>query len=896
VNHPRYDPRVSQGFRFGSNSQGTAPVTLERLRASLADRYRIERQLGQGGMATVYLAEDLKHHRKVAIKVLKSELAAVLGAERFLREIETTASLRHPHILPLFDSGAVDGLLYYVMPFVEGESLHDKLEREKQLPLEEALRIAREVADALSYAHGRGVIHRDIKPENILLESGHAVVADFGIAKAVATAGGEALTTTGMAIGTPRYMSPEQAAGGKDVDGRSDLYALGCVLYEMLAGQPPFTGPTAESVIRQHMASEPPAVSRLRPAVPPEIDGVVQRALAKAPADRFNPVAQFADALRPPAPVVVQRLPWRALGVAGAVLLAAAAVGIVWLLGRTGATPPGIVRTVQVTRDPGLEVDPALSPDGQLVAYAAGPPTRMQIYVRQVGGGRVIALTSDTSVNHRWPRWSPDGSRIAYQTGAGVEAVPALGGQPRLLVGLPPQPPESITTALTRLAGFSWSPDGQQIVYSLGFWAPGLVVAPLDGAAPRILPGIGGAHEPVWSPDGKWIACASGNPVFVFGSAYFGNEGAAALWLVPVGGGAPVRLTDDQSLNTSPAWSPDGQYLYWVSNSGGGRDIYRLRIDRDGPRGAKDRVTTGANAHTVTVSENRLAYASMRTLSNIWTIAVPAGGPVSIREARPVTTGTETIEVLDISPDGRQLVFDSDRNGNGDIYTMPAAGGEARQLTTDSAGDYSPAWSRDGKRIAFHSLRTGNRDIFTMTAEGQNLTQRTSSPAQELDADWSRGDSALVMEVFGGGGGHLSGIQVLPLEGGEPRLFEIRGDFARWAPVGGLIVFHGLDGLRLLSPRDSTSRLLVSTSAADGEPFYAAWSRDGRTVYYVSKSVTGSAIRSVPVAGGPSRLLVRFDDPTREHTRYGFATDGHRFYFTVGSHESDVWVADLARP
>jgi len=273
--------------------------SLQRLTAALADRYRIERELGQGGMATVYLAEDLKHHRRVAIKVLRPELGAALGPDRFLREIETTAALHHPHILALYDSGEAAGCLYYVMPYVEGESLRDRLAREKQLPLEEALQIARELADALSYAHARGVIHRDIKPENVLLESGHALVADFGIARAVSAAGGEALTQTGLAVGTPTYMSPEQAAGERDLDGRSDLYALGCVLYEMLAGQPPFTGPTVESVVHQHLTAAPRAITELRPAVPAEIAGVLQRALAKNRADRFNPVAQFSDALRP---------------------------------------------------------------------------------------------------------------------------------------------------------------------------------------------------------------------------------------------------------------------------------------------------------------------------------------------------------------------------------------------------------------------------------------------------------------------------------------------------------------------------------------------------------------------------------------------------------------------
>ena len=209
-------------------------------------------------MATVYLAEDVKHHRRVAVKVLRAELAAALGPERFLREIEIGAQLHHPHILPLYDSGGAAGFLYYVMPYVEGESLRDRLAREKQLPLDDALQIAREVADALSYAHSHDVVHRDIKPENILLESGHAVVADFGIARAITAAGGEKLTETGLALGTPAYMSPEQAAGSKELDGRSDLYSLGCVLYEMLAGQPPFTGPTVQSLTHQHLTVEPP--------------------------------------------------------------------------------------------------------------------------------------------------------------------------------------------------------------------------------------------------------------------------------------------------------------------------------------------------------------------------------------------------------------------------------------------------------------------------------------------------------------------------------------------------------------------------------------------------------------------------------------------------------------
>src|SRR3989442_1570957 len=291
---------------------------LARLKAALADRYAIERELGRGGMATVYLAQDLKHHRKVASKVLRPEIGAALGPERFLREIEVAGRLTHPHILALHDSGQTGGSLYYVMPYIEGESLRDRLEREGQLPLEDALRITREVASALGYAHSHDVVHRDIKPENILLSGGEAVVADFGIARAITQAAGSKLTETGIAIGTPGYMSPEQASGGGPIDGRSDVYSLACVLYEMLAGEPPYTGPSAQVVIAKRFTDPVPSVRRLRETVPPAVDAAITRALAKAPVDRFVTAAQFAEALMPSGgPAVQSRRSARRLLVAG---------------------------------------------------------------------------------------------------------------------------------------------------------------------------------------------------------------------------------------------------------------------------------------------------------------------------------------------------------------------------------------------------------------------------------------------------------------------------------------------------------------------------------------------------------------------------------------------------
>jgi tRNA A-37 threonylcarbamoyl transferase component Bud32 len=352
--------------------------SMARLAAALADRYRIERELGAGGMATVYLAEDLRHRRKVAIKVLRPELTAALGPERFLREIETTANLRHPHILPLYDSGEVDGFLFYMMPLVEGESLRERITRERQLPIEDALAIAREVADALGYAHSRGIIHRDIKPENILLEGGHAVVADFGIARAVSAAGADQLTRTGMSIGTPSYMSPEQAAGEQNLDGRSDLYALGCVLYEMLGGQPPFSGPTVESVVHQHLMVEAPPITNLRPTVPVAVAGALARTLAKNPADRFNPAAQFVQALSPAiiatttpgaasAPRPAPRSRMVRIGAGVAALVAVAAAGYVFT---RGAKPAALLepKRVVVATFENKSGDPGLDPLGAMAA------------------------------------------------------------------------------------------------------------------------------------------------------------------------------------------------------------------------------------------------------------------------------------------------------------------------------------------------------------------------------------------------------------------------------------------------------------------------------------------------------------------------------------------------
>jgi tRNA A-37 threonylcarbamoyl transferase component Bud32/tetratricopeptide (TPR) repeat protein len=346
---------------------------LEPLRTALADRYLIERELGRGGMAIVYLAEDRRHQRRVALKVLRPELAASIGAERFLREITTAAQLTHPNILPLFDSGEADGTLYYTMPYVEGESLRDRLNHEKQLPIDDALQITREVADALGYAHEQGIVHRDIKPENILFQRGHALVADFGIARAVTAAGAETLTETGLAVGTPAYMSPEQGAGAADLDGRSDLYSLGCVMYEMLSGETPYTGPTPQAILAKKLTEPLPRITAVRETVPAPVEAALTKALAKAPADRYVTAEQFTAALALDAAAFARRRRHgrrgglvAALAAVAVTVIASGAYGAWWFLttGKpgtvfaTGAMDPGdrvlLADFVNRTDDPAL--------------------------------------------------------------------------------------------------------------------------------------------------------------------------------------------------------------------------------------------------------------------------------------------------------------------------------------------------------------------------------------------------------------------------------------------------------------------------------------------------------------------------------------------------------------
>ena len=397
--------------------------TVLPLAAALASRYRIERELGRGGMATVYLAHDLKHGRLVAIKLLRYELATSLGPDRFLREIRVTAGLQHPHILPLLDSGALDasdgGQPYYVMPYVQGESLRDRLVRERQLPIAEAVRIARDVAAALGYAHERGVVHRDIKPENILLSGGQAVVADFGLARALSVADTARLTETGLALGTPHYMSPEQASGDPHVDGRADIYALGCVLYEMLAGEPPYTGPTAQAIVAKGMVGPTPRIRTVRESVPESLEHAINQALARTPADRFGTAAEFADALSQPpdAPLVPRSVVggrhWRIVAVVVAVLAGLAAV-LRFLSPPSGSDISPSASTIAVLPFTPSGIDTALSRLGRDLVFTMSSGLDGLGTIRAVDAHTVLAQAKSGGF------YSPaEGAALARRFGAG---------------------------------------------------------------------------------------------------------------------------------------------------------------------------------------------------------------------------------------------------------------------------------------------------------------------------------------------------------------------------------------------------------------------------------------------------------------------------------------------
>jgi serine/threonine-protein kinase len=799
-----------------------------RISGALAAQYRLEQEIGAGGMATVYLAEDLRHDRRVALKVLRPELAAVIGAERFLAEIKLTANLQHPHILPLFDSGMADSFLYYVMPFVEGESLRDRLTREKQLPVEDAVRLASEVASALDYAHRHGVIHRDIKPENILLHDGRALVADFGIALAASKASGARMTETGMSLGTPHYMSPEQAMGERDITARSDVYALGAVLYEMLTGDPPFTGSTAQAVVARVVTESPRPLLPQRHTIPPHVEAAVLMALEKLPADRFATAAQFAEALARPGMVstlsrtaatavvgppvsrsmrgtLATLAPWT-------VAMAAAAVAAVAVFRRPETPARHVVRFgIQLPKDAepvgatGSTI--AFSPDGSQVVYVGKAGSGQRLYARRMDRPEPVAVPG--SDGGSLPFFSPDGQWLGFVQGKKLVKVALAGG-----VVTP------ICTAPGGVFGASWTAR-DTIVFGAD---SGLMDVPASGGTPRFILRADTSeayHFPEVLPDDRSVIFGAvakgalklavldrrtghvkrlnqqgGYPRYVTGGFLVVSDPSGILSAVPFDArklevtGPARAIADTLSVNfdgdVNAGVSRTGDLAYQASASEG---FGLLLVDRNGGTRHSGADTGYYYAPRFAPDGRRVALVRGTSQDfktrDIWVFDL-----VQHTQTR-VTFDTTALWPL-WSPDGRGIVYTSFPKGqasfDAQLFIAPADGSGSPRPVTKLPGQWAAtSFEPGGRGIVFYgspSPRAKNQiwrvDLDSGAVPRQVLATPfdNSGPALSPDGHWlaytadESGRPEVYVRSYPGTGGRWQ----VSLEGGTEALWSPKGD------------------------------------------------------------------------------------------------------------------------
>jgi len=808
-----------------------------RLESALAGRYRIEKKLGEGGMASVYLAEDLKHERKVALKILKPELAAVIGAERFLAEIKTTANLQHPHILPLFDSGEADGFLYYVMPFIEGETLRDRIEREGQLGVEEAVRIARDVADALDYAHRNDIIHRDIKPANILLHDGRPVVADFGIALAISAAGGGRMTETGLSLGTPHYMSPEQASADRDLSARSDVYSLGCVLYEMLAGQPPHTGPSAQSILVRILTEDPRDVSELRRTVPPHVAATVMKSIEKLPADRFDTARQFMEALQDPAftytpavraqpadPRPTRGAPasagpsrkWMTATVGAVVAAAAAAVG--WILGQ-GQAPPAVggpVSAFVLTEEFTSNHAPMIAPDGSIVFYDL--PRGGGLWLRAAGALDAVRLEGAEVSGPSWDNgaFSPDGRWFAFVeddgTGGKLRRMPARGGPVSTLW--------SGSDASEAQGTPEWSDDGWIYIH-------------LEGALARI-PEDGGPADTLLATTGQTITRIESFP---------GGRGIA--FTLRGSGGAHVVLMDLATRDTTTLVKDgfDARYvnsghLVYAHDAGA---LYAMPFDarRMEPTGPavpviEDLAVNGMYSRYDVSPEGTLVYAQGPASG------IVAGGftfgrvtPEGVAQRYPLE-GTDHGDA-GLSPDGRMLAY----TRAGAIWLYDTELGSNVPLTAPSLAEtaHGPIWSPDGRQIVYQSRMEGDSTgyLYVQDVDGSGDPRRLQGTEGGRASQWLEDGTILFHTV--GGVVDVFSVQSTGAEAPKPLL---RADWVeqspRVSPDGRWLAFlsseNGRLEIHLRRWPALTGKVEVIPVGGINSNSGIVWSLDGGRIFY----------------------------------------------------------------
>ena len=846
---------------------------LDRLAPALAAHYRIERELGTGGMATVYLAHDLKHDRKVALKVLKPELAAVLGAERFVVEIKTTAGLQHPHILPLFDSGTAEGFLYYVMPYIEGETLRNKLDRETQLGIDEAVRITREVADALDYAHRHGVIHRDIKPENILLHDGRPMVADFGIALALSAAAGGRMTETGLSLGTPHYMSPEQATAEKDLTSRSDIYSLGCVLYEMLTGNPPHTGASAQQIIMKIVTEEAPPVSAVRKSVPPNVAGAVAKAVERLPADRFETAAEFSRALvdpqfrwdvggvtRPGTKHASARPSgWRLWAGAGVLTLVALLVGR-WM----GAMGQGEGLTtrfaIPVSAQGGLTSASsnalALSADGRTIVFSSrgAPGAEAQLYVRDLS--ELDAHPIPGTQGATGAVFSPDGKRLAYLGPGGVYVMtlPFSGGSASLV-------PNSQAQALSTVL---WL-DNDHLLTSdnLG----GIVSVTLDGQTHVIAEPDARAHEQSLFPQD---VLPDHRTILVIPAGGYNIIGPVAAIDSRTG-----RRTAVLDVTVNAVWYSQGCLLWALpggSIQGALFDIGHLK-------------TTGT---TVTVAERvhqEIGGSGQATVSESGSLLYAEEQPLSLvlldrAGHRQVVGEGHRFHSVRFSPDGSRIALDLMENGDRDVWTFDLRQHTLSRISFENDG-HDPVWSADGRWIIYQH----NAGLWRRRSDGSGAPDSVyTGPAAAQALEYER-DGAVLGASYGPNGAFnvsrapSGGVKFAPL---------ISSAFSQEAAT------LSRDGKWLAYASDETGRTEVYvrkypdgpralvSSLGGREP---RWAPDGRTLYYIGQVNGNPTLMAATLESGEATIVKSrtplFDasdfDPASPHANWDISPDGTRF-------------------
>jgi serine/threonine-protein kinase len=830
-------------------------------------------------MATVYLAYDLRHDRKVALKVLRPELSAVIGGDRFLIEIKTTANLQHPHILALFDSGRIDGTVFYVMPFVEGESLRDRLNREKQLPVGDAVRIATEVAGALDYAHRHGVIHRDIKPENILLHDGRALVADFGIALAASrTEGGSRMTETGMSLGTPHYMSPEQALGERNLDARTDVYALGCVLHEMLAGEPPFTGPTAQAIIARVMSSDPEPVTGLRKTVPEQVEDAILTALAKLPADRFASAAEFATALGPgtagglPRPGAARTARQSGRGLArfawplGFALAAGAAIWG-WLRPPPAAELPSS-RLAILT--PGLGASTAL-----LRLLDITPDGRTLLYVEQVDGEtrmarRALEDAEATRIpgvprTFAGPLVSPDAREfVALSTDRQMFRFPMEGGSGKPL-------PRDLPWA----ASLAWGSDGTLWLSPQSDRTAGIVRVSTTGEV---------THP--FGPEQADLTLQQVLPGDRFGLAVRAPVGTSF--------GTPFLL-DLASGETSPLFTFDVVEVRYTSGllvyvlASGSMEAVRFDLRTRRPSGPPVVIATG-------VSLSGAGQAQIAIAAN-GTIAYVPDEPRSLvfvdraGNARPAVTERYNFHIPRFSPDGRHLLTDFTGPDGRDVWLIDLAGGAMSRVTFDRDG-HDGTWEPDGKSVTYASaIRSGGALSFYRTRPGRTgeVDSLFSSPAASYTGVWLPDRSAILTAGNSLTPGSRGDIAIIRNGGRGPIEPVVATRFDESYPA------LSADGkwVAYTSDQSGATEVYVRSLAGDGDQVRVSlrggieplWSPDGRELFYRAPTANGVALIAATLKLGPEVTVVDrrplFDVSniiaTSPHTNYDLSPDGRTF-------------------